>query len=32
METGVFYLSHAMLVLSEKIVCSKRGFACIIAN
>ena len=27
MEIGVLYLSHAMLVLAELIVCSKRGFA-----
>ena len=31
-EIGVFYLSHAMLVLAELIVCSTRGFACILAN
>ena len=28
MEIGVSYLSHAMLVLAELIVCSTRGFAC----
>ena len=28
MEIGVLYLSHAMLVLAELIVCSTRGFAC----
>ena len=32
MEIGVLYLSHAMLVLAELIVCSKRGFACILAK
>ena len=32
MEIGVLYLSHAMLVLSELIVCSTRGFACIVAK
>ena len=32
METGVLYLSHAMLVLAELIVCSTRGFACILAK
>ena len=32
MEIGVFYLSHAMLVLAELIVCSTRGFACILAR
>ena len=26
MEIGVLYLSHAMLVLAELIVCSTRGF------
>ena len=31
MEIGVLYLSHAMLVLAELIVCSARGFACILA-
>ena len=29
MEIGVLYLSHAMSVLAELIVCSMRGFACI---
>ena len=32
MEIGVLYLSHAMLVLAEMIVCSTRGFACILAK
>ena len=32
MEVGVLYLSHAMLVLAELIVCSTRGFACILAK
>ena len=32
MEIGVLYLSHAMLVLAEMIVCSKRGLACILAK
>ena len=32
MEIGVLYLSHAMLVLAELIVCSTRGFACILTN
>ena len=32
MEIGVSYLSHAMLVLAELIVCSKREFACIPAR
>ena len=32
MEIGVLYLSHDMLVLAELIVCSKRGFACILAK
>ena len=32
MEIGVLHLSHAMLVLAELIVCSTRGFACIIAK
>ena len=32
MEIGVLYLSHAMLILSELIACSMRGFACILAN
>ena len=31
-EIGVLYLSHAMLVLAELIVCSVRGFACILAK
>ena len=31
MEMGVLYLSHAMLVLAELIVCSTRGFACLLA-
>ena len=31
MDIGVLYLSHAMLVLAELIVCSTRGFACILA-
>ena len=31
-ETGVLYLSHAMLVLAELIVCSTRGLACILAK
>ena len=31
-EIGVLYLSHAMLVLAELIVCSMREFACIIAK
>ena len=31
-EIGVLYLSHAMLVLAELIVCSMRGFACILAK
>ena len=30
MEIGVLYLSHAMLVLAELIVCSVREFACIL--
>ena len=29
---GVLYLSHAMLVLNELIVCSTRGVACILAK
>ena len=29
---GVLYLSHAMLVLAELIVCSTRGFACVLAK
>ena len=32
MEIGVLYLSHAMSVLAELIVCSTRGFACILAK
>ena len=32
MEIGVLYLSHAMLVFAESIVCSTRGFACILAK
>ena len=32
MEIGVLYLSHTMLVLAELIVCSTRGFACILAK
>ena len=32
MEIGVLYLSHAMLVLAELIVCSTRGSACILAK
>ena len=32
MEIGVLYLSHAMLVLAELIVCSARGVACILAK
>ena len=32
MEIGVLYLSHAMLVLAELIVCSTRGIACILAK
>ena len=32
MEIGGLYLSHAMLVLAELIVCSMRGFACILAK
>ena len=31
MNIGVLYLSHAMLVLAELIVCSTRGFASILA-
>ena len=31
-ENGVLYLSHAMLVLAELIVCSTRGFACILSK
>ena len=32
MEIGVLYLSHAMLVIAELIVCSTKGFACILAK
>ena len=32
MEIGILFLSHAMLVLAELIVCSTRGFACILAK
>ena len=32
MEIGVLYLSHAMLVLAELIVCSARGFTSILAK
>ena len=32
MEIGVLYLSHAMLVLAELIVCLTRGFVCILAK
>ena len=32
MESGVLYLSHAMLVVAELIACSTRGFAGIIAK
>ena len=32
MKIGVSYLSHAMLVLAEMIVCSTRGFTCILAK
>ena len=32
MVFGALYLSHAMLVLAELIVCSKQGFACILAK
>ena len=32
MEIGVLHLFHAMLVLVELIVCSMRGFACILAK
>ena len=31
-DIGVLYLSHAMLVVAELIVCSRRGFACILAK
>ena len=32
MDIGVLYLSHAMLVLAELIVCSTNGFACILVK
>ena len=32
MEIGVLYLSHAMLVLVELIICSTRGFGWILAR
>ena len=32
MEIGVLYLSHAMLVIVELIVCSTSEFACILAK
>ena len=32
MKIGVLYLSHAMLVSAELIVCSTRGSACILAK
>ena len=32
LKIGALYLSHAMLVLAELIVCSTRGFACILAK
>ena len=32
MEIGILYLSHAMLVLAELIVCPTRGFACILVK
>ena len=32
MNIGVLYLFHAMLILAELIVCSTRGFACILAK
>ena len=32
MDLVFFYLSHAMLVLAELIVCSTRGFACILGK
>ena len=32
MDIGVLYLSHTMLVVAELIVCSTRGFACILAK
>ena len=31
-EIDILYLSYAMLVLAELIVCSTRGFACILAK
>ena len=31
-DIGVLYLSHAMLVVAELIVCSTRGFAYILAK
>ena len=32
MKIGVLYVSHAMLVQAELILCSTRGFACILAK
>ena len=32
MEIGVLYSSYAMLTLAELIICSTRGFACILAK
>ena len=32
MEIGILCVSHAVLVLAELIVCSTRGFACILAE
>ena len=32
MEIGVLYMSYAMLVLAELIVCLMKGFACILAK
>ena len=32
MDIGDLYLSHAMLVVAELIVCSTREFACILAK
>ena len=32
MEIGVLYFCHAMLVLAELIVCSTKGFACILTK
>ena len=32
MEIGALCLSHAILVLAESIVCSTRGFTCILAK